>query len=372
MFKKIYTDEEIIEKIKLKAKELGRTPKQKEVGHGTLIRKRFGSWNKALKLAGLYLTIHRGSKEYFINILKKWYKEHGRVPTEQDFKNDSSLPHPDSIVRKLKMGWYEIFFRYDIDRNVKVRPGQLTDKELLEIFKEEYLTIQPKSINEFDAKRVRSPQVEYMEKQFKTTWNKLKKSLEIEDVHIHEYTDKELIKELHRVKNIVGQSPAMSDFNDHSCISDKTIIRRFGSWNKALKKADMRIEYITPVEVKENNEELIEMYKIFSIEIGKAVNGATCNDLDNAEEIYNFGVFDLRFGSINKLRELAGFKPLKVGRKKYTKKKLAELLLKEKKLLNRRPFNKEIDNNRNLPTARTFLRYFKTTSMIKVWEEIES
>ncbi len=134
MFK--YTDEELIEKIKLKAKELGRNPKQKEVGHITAIKNRFGSWNRALELAGLNVTIHRGSEKYFINILKKWHKEHGRVPTKQDFKNDPLLPHPSSIVRKLKMDWYEIFFRYDIDRNVKVIPANLTDKELFNKFYE--------------------------------------------------------------------------------------------------------------------------------------------------------------------------------------------------------------------------------------------
>ncbi len=106
MFK--YTDEELIEKIKLEAKELGRTLKRREVRHENIIRNRFGSWNKALKLAGLNVTIHRGSEEYFINIFKKWHKEHGRAPTRQDFENDPLLPNPYSITRKLKLSWNEI------------------------------------------------------------------------------------------------------------------------------------------------------------------------------------------------------------------------------------------------------------------------
>lgn len=53
MGKKKYTDEQLINIIKDKANELGRSPYFKEVEGASVAAKRFGSWNNALKVAGL-------------------------------------------------------------------------------------------------------------------------------------------------------------------------------------------------------------------------------------------------------------------------------------------------------------------------------
>ena len=53
MRKNTYTDEQLIENIKSKAKEVGRSPYFKEVEGASVAAKRFGSWNNALKVAGL-------------------------------------------------------------------------------------------------------------------------------------------------------------------------------------------------------------------------------------------------------------------------------------------------------------------------------
>lgn len=50
--KKGYTDEELLNLIKEKAKELGRVPRCREMKEKSTIEKRFGTWNKALGKAG--------------------------------------------------------------------------------------------------------------------------------------------------------------------------------------------------------------------------------------------------------------------------------------------------------------------------------
>ena len=63
-----YTNEELIGLLKAKAKSLGRTPTIKDVNsdksmpHANTYTDRFGSWNQALKAAGLTPN-RRGSKE---------------------------------------------------------------------------------------------------------------------------------------------------------------------------------------------------------------------------------------------------------------------------------------------------------------------
>ncbi len=51
--KTIYSDSELISILQRKFKELGRPPKYDEVQQATTMAFRFGSWNKALEAAGL-------------------------------------------------------------------------------------------------------------------------------------------------------------------------------------------------------------------------------------------------------------------------------------------------------------------------------
>ncbi len=368
-----YTDEELIESIKAKAKELGRTPRSKEVKHLFIICSRFGSWNRALKLAGLNPIQHKGSEKYYIGLIKKWHREHGKAPTKQDFFNDPSLPQPGSIVNKLKLSWNEIIQKIGLDPDIKINPKYLTNDELIKLFKEDYERIKPKKIDEFNQKKMKSPNVEYIEKRLNMTYNEMKKMLGIDDINISKYSDDEIIIELKRVKKLLGHAPSTTEFEKHSCMATMAIKNHFGSWNNGLKRAGLKIKNITPEVVKESNEELLQMYNSFSIEIGKGETGATVQDLDSSDEIYNFGVFDTRFGGINEMRKLVGFKVTSTNAKKlYTKEQLRTLLLKEKEKLKRRLNFKEINNNKNLPTSRTVLRYFNKTSIAKMWEEIES
>ncbi len=342
------------------------------MGHMGIIPKRFGSWNKALEIAGLNKKVHTGSKDYYINLLKKWHEDHGRAPKKSDFMKDPALPHPQSIIRKFSLSWNEIILNLGLDPNIKIDPNKLSNEELLKVFKEEYDKIKPKNIDEFNNNRTRSPQVEYLEKRFKIPYNKIKKMLGIEDIRIHEFSDDEVIEELKRVTQILRHTPSTTEFINHSSMNERVVKNHFGSWNKGLTKAGLLARYKTPGEVHESDEELLQMYRVFSIKIGKGSTGANTFDLNGSDEIYSIGVFENRFGGINEVRKRLGLEVTQEkNKRKYSKKQLKSLLLKEKGTLGRRLTNSEINKNPNLPSIRTINIYFRTTSMIKVWKEIE-
>ena len=70
------------------------------------------------------------------------------------------------------------------------------------------------------------------------------------------------------------------------------------------------------------------MYRKFSIQIGKEEEGATRKEL--IEHGFPDPYFlELRFTSMNKLRELAGFELQSLYRRVYTKHEIALLLYKE-------------------------------------------
>ena len=136
----------------------------------------------------------------------------------------------------------------------------------------------------------------------------------------YEEKSKEIIesyKKLKRRKKYQEKKISLSIFHRESGISNWTVKAHFGSWNKFL---SMMKEEITleQVKVTHTDEELLEMYRDFSVEIGKDGIGATAQEV-NDHFIYNSNVLERRFKSLNKIRELLGYKPILRG-KKYTKK----------------------------------------------------
>ncbi|MBS4161479.1 hypothetical protein GWP49_30870, partial [Klebsiella pneumoniae] len=89
-----YTKEELIEMLKSRAEELGRSPKQKEVKQFQTIVKRFGSFNKGLEAAGLTPNKKRRKKyteAELIEILQQRAEELGRSPKKREIKQFQTI-----------------------------------------------------------------------------------------------------------------------------------------------------------------------------------------------------------------------------------------------------------------------------------------
>ncbi|MDS1006431.1 homing endonuclease associated repeat-containing protein [Clostridium sporogenes] len=99
-----YTDEYLKTIVLNKQKELGRTPKRREVSpHGSAIAQRFGEgkWNKALSKLGLEVNIPKSyTKNELIQIMKDWYKEKKIIPSVNTFSNNENLPDPKTHIEK--------------------------------------------------------------------------------------------------------------------------------------------------------------------------------------------------------------------------------------------------------------------------------
>ena len=55
-----------------------------------------------------------------------------------------------------------------------------------------------------------------------------------------DYSDRDILNYLQGVYKILGRSPTSRDLNNFPGPATRTIIRRFGSWSKALKKLNIR------------------------------------------------------------------------------------------------------------------------------------
>ena len=114
------------------------------------------------------------------------------------------------------------------------------------------------------------------------------------------------------------------------------------------------------------------MYKEFSEKIGKGDTGATRKEVNEGFE-YDVGVLEVRFGGLNNMRRLLGFYIEEEREGKYTKELLKEKLLEKYEQCRRKITQKEMKElakTEKFPAIITFLRYFHTTKMSDVWNEI--
>ncbi|HDK7194944.1 TPA: hypothetical protein PTV74_003252 [Clostridium botulinum] len=114
------------------------------------------------------------------------------------------------------------------------------------------------------------------------------------------------------------------------------------------------------------------MYLDFCKKIGRL---ASAKDLDENDNIYNADIFRNQFGGMENLKKLAKetlleYENIRYKKLKYSKLQLENILLKEYIRHGRRLTAKEINFNKELPEESTFLKYFKTTSLTKVWNEV--
>jgi Homing endonuclease associated repeat len=88
---KRYTDEELLDILREKARELGRTPKQREVSCYSTLQERFGSFNRALELAGLEVSRKNYTDEELLDMIRDKAKELGRTPQIRDVPNYATI-----------------------------------------------------------------------------------------------------------------------------------------------------------------------------------------------------------------------------------------------------------------------------------------
>ena len=366
--KKKYSDQELIERIKEKATSLGRVPRRRDFTEARTISARFDGFNNALKLAGLVPTMKFMPNDELVLILKKWANRSGRTPRKSDFDTDISLPSSDLYTSRFG-SWNKALSVAGLDVNIQTSPDY-SDSELMELLKRECYRIQPTSQMEFDKKRNKGvPTARYFSKRLNKKWSDLLLSIGIDEkkIFFRSIPEDTILEMISDVKDKLGHPPSTAEFDAQiKKITSDAIEIRFGKpWNEIIKKAGFQPSSKTPDRVIETNDELIRLYRLFSEKIGKAVYGATAEDLNTSDEIYAADVFIKRFGGMQGLKKCAGFSPAKVYPKKYNAENIIAMLQEKGRISNR-----EINEDPDLPSVSTLQRLFQTTSMNDVWKII--
>lgn len=128
----------------------------------------------------------------------------------------------------------------------------------------------------------------------------------------------ELIEELHRIAEKLNEKPTVEQMNNHGEYWVSTYRNRFGSWNDALSAAGYEVE-LKGADI--SKADLLEEIERLADELDKTPTS------DEMEEIGNYGsrTYYRRFGSWNDALEAAGFEPLSPGKAATDEDLLAEI-----------------------------------------------
>ena len=134
---------------------------------------------------------------------------------------------------------------------------------------------------------------------------------------MRKYTREQLIFYLKKLASELKRSPTIKDMNKKKKYpSSSTYFKRFGSWNKSLRKAGLKIN----VRKKYSKKELLENVKLLAKEIGgipRAVH------LKSKKWIASYSTYRKYFGNWKKTLKAAGIEKTEqiINLKEFTKRK---------------------------------------------------
>ena len=204
-------------------------------------------------------------------------------------------------------------------------------------------------------------------KSMKEVFKKIDREKETEHLFLVEKTKEEVTKDIQKLVS-AGTIRTIYDLNKYD-YSYRRLKNIFGdiTWREMAKEMKLDLHFKAEVDV--TNEELIEIYKELSRDLDKDVKGATARDI-NENCIYNRGCFELRFGSIDNLREICGYE-FKKRKGKWTKEIVLETLIKEYKRRNGKLTVNDLKGIATLPSQGTICKKFKVTNFTEVLKIIE-
>ena len=296
-----YSDEELLEMLKEFTKKLGKTPIERDLRNdpsmpsGDTYERRFGSWNNALKAAGLQINNTDYSDEELIEMLREFAEKLGKTPSIKDLRKDPSMPsakayrdHFGKWNNALKAAGLQINLTY----------CDLTDEEMLEALRKLAEKLGKTPTHRDTKKESSMPSANAYIQRFGTWNNALKLAgLQVNKKHRH-MTDEELLEALRKLAKKLGKTPRQQDLSkDSSMPSSATYIKRFGGWNNAIRMAGLQINKNF------SDKELLDMLRDFAKKLGKT---PSLRNLEKDPSMPSAKTFTSHFGSWLNALELAG------------------------------------------------------------------
>lgn len=241
MRKKLYSDEELLNRLKQFALWLGRPPSQNETNASGLhaAKKyvdRFGSWNEALETAGVETGTDAPNgrpatpEDELLADLKSVAEIVGEAPSERGYTD-----HEECSVRTYCTrlgGWNSALRAAGLKPNVDLSLSEETLITALQEFAEGLG--RPPTTDEMDQD---GPYTAGPYRQAFGNWNQALRQAGLEVSYHRNVSEEDLLSELQRLAQEVCHVPRRDEMRDQGEWSGAIYQERFSSWNEALTAA---------------------------------------------------------------------------------------------------------------------------------------
>lgn len=340
-----------------------RVPKKREfTAYTTVFIKTFGSWNNAIKAAGLEVRREIApSKAKLKKSLIDFYIKHRVAPRANDCRKENGLYDTKTYYRLLGVnGWGNVLKSVNVDPyfhvSKTVKNKENSRKLIINFVKKHNLL----HSNDYRVKNKNLPSVQYIQDHL-GGWNSILIDAGLKFA-LSESIIKESVLTFYREK---GFAPTLLEISTELKTNRRSITVIIGSYIAFLKGLNINPRFAPSPKTRFSNKQLRELYIDYSKKYGYK-NGLSSRAIDQLKELPKTDVFVLRFGSIGELKRLSGFKS--ADRTKHTQKQLTDILLSEYRIYGRILTNREINDDKELPSVSTFTRIMKNTSMKKIWK----
>ncbi|QLH78274.1 HNH endonuclease [Halosimplex rubrum] len=241
MGKKLYSNDELLNRLRKFAEKLGRPPSQSEMDdsgpHASkTYGNRFGSWNNALQAAGLQTGTNDPNgrpvtpEEDLLTDLKSVADIVGGTPSEREYSTHGEY----SVKTYCKRfgGWNSALRAAGFEPNVEMNLSQGKLLTALQGFAEKLG--RPPTTDEMDRS---GPYTSNSYKRAFGTWNRALRQAGLEVHSVWDVSEEDLISELNSLAEELGHVPRKDEMRNQGKWSAAVYQERFGSWNEALRAA---------------------------------------------------------------------------------------------------------------------------------------
>jgi hypothetical protein len=309
-----YSNEELLEFLRKRAKDLGRSPTTKEIGKKYNIPStqtyytqfNTNSWNEILKLAGLELNHFQGyTKEYALERLREYYKTFDKIPTAVEFRGGNWTPKYDY--------YYDNFGTFE---NALYEAGlieiPLSDEERIKISIDELIKLantikKCPTVYQYESLKHRGLVRRELEKKLSLKYNDIcRKYIPQYSLNqiMKEATKEELILDLTLLKNKLTRTPMIQDLSNNKDIIRYSSTVYYRVFNKTYNEIieELGWELYGHKSLKKTDDELLidfnNLYKKYNT-IPTYLNF-------NSNTLASYETYSYRFGSIENVCKLLG------------------------------------------------------------------
>lgn len=333
VYKKLISNEQLVELVRAQAAELGRLPKKKEFKHGDQAVSRYGSWINFLQVADLNPKITaRVSEEELIEGIRKLASELGYTPHKKEFQ------HGNYAAAKYA-GWKKFIQAAGLPPSKMKR--QISDEQLVGLIRAKTIEL---------GRVPKKAEYSYCKTAINRfgDWSNFMRAAEQMPAAVEKdspkFSNNQLIQLIKAQMEELGRTPNILEFEYAELAK-----ARFRSWERFLKRAGLEPAVIEPDvlnpeilktdapgkrKARISNEQLIEMVQVLAEELGRTPKRKEFSKASSATR---------HFGSWSAFIKRAGLEPAKSLSSGYrlSKEQLIELVQAKAEELGRTPKRKE-------------------------------